>query len=69
MTQCEQMLDYMKKHGSITGMESIGLGIMNYKGRINDLRNLGFVIDTKMEKHTNAQGETKSYARYILRGQ
>ena len=35
MNQCEKLLDYMKSHGSVTGMESIDMGVMNYKGRIN----------------------------------
>lgn len=66
MNQCEQLLDYMKTHGSFTGMESIELGVMNYKGRVNDLRKLGFNIVTKMETRTNAKGEKKTYARYYL---
>lgn len=49
MNQCEKLLDYMKSHGSVTGMESIDMGVMNYKGRINDLRKLGFAIETRME--------------------
>lgn len=68
-TQCEKLLDYMKEHGSVTGMESImKLGVMNYKGRINDLRRLGVPIKTTMETVTNAQGETKTFARYSLEG-
>ena len=56
----------MQTKGSITGMESFEMGIMNYKGRINDLRKLGFNIKTKMETHVNAKGEKKTYARYYL---
>ena len=66
MTQCEQMLDMLKANGSITGMDCINSGIMNYKGRVNDLRNLGVPIVTKMETRTNAKGEKKTYARYYL---
>lgn len=66
MTQCEMMLNHLQTHGSITGMESIEMGIMNYKGRINDLRKLGFNIKTKMETRVNAKGEKKTYARYYL---
>lgn len=64
--QCQQMLTYMETHGSITGMESINIGIMNYKGRINDLRKLGFNIETKMETSVNSKGEKKTFARYYL---
>lgn len=68
-TQCEKLLDYMKEHGSVTGMESImQLGVMNYKGRINDLRRLGVPIKTTMETVTNAKGEKKTFARYSLEG-
>lgn len=68
-TQCEKLLDYMKEHGSVTGMESImQLGVMNYKGRINDLRRLGVPIKTTMETVTNAYGEKKTFARYSLEG-
>lgn len=56
----------MKTHGSITGMESIGLGVLNYKGRINDLRNLGVDIKTVMVETTNSDGEKKRFARYYL---
>jgi len=65
--QCEMLLDYMQTHGSITGMESIvTLGIMNYKGRICDLRKLGYPIETTMETKISPDGERKTYARYSL---
>ena len=66
MNQCEKILAYIQKNGSITGMESYALGIMNYKGRINDLRRAGFNIKTRMETHVNSDGEKKTYARYYL---
>lgn len=67
--QCETILNHMEKHGSITGMESINLGVMNYKGRINDLRKAGFPIETKMETVVNKNGERKTFARYYLGAQ
>lgn len=66
MNQCEKLLDYMKANGSITGMESFEIGVMNYKGRIHDLRKLGFNIEKVMETKTNANGEKKTFARYYL---
>lgn len=66
MNQCDKLLDYMKTHGSVSGMESIGLGVLNYKGRIKDLRDLGFNIKTVMVESVNADGEKKRYARYYL---
>lgn len=68
MNQVEELLDYLKEKGSITGMESITeLGIMNYKGRICDLRRLGFDIETKWESAVNKKGQKKTFARYILK--
>jgi hypothetical protein len=67
MSQCEKLLRYLQEHGSITGMDSIRLGVMNYKGRICDLRKRGIEIDTTWETHTNADGEKKTYARYVLK--
>lgn len=66
MNQCDKLLDYMKENGSISGLESIGLGVLNYKGRIADLRSLGFNIKTVMVESVNADGEKKRYARYYL---
>lgn len=67
--QCEKLLNYMIVHGSVTGMESINkLGVMNYKGRIFDLRKLGYTIETKYETKMNSHGEEKTFARYILKG-
>ena len=66
MNQCEQMLDMMKRNGSVTGMDCIEVGIMNYKGRASDLRKLGFSVKTTMETRINAKGQKKTYARYSL---
>lgn len=66
MNQCEQLLDMIRWNGSVTGMDCIKIGIMNYKGRIHDLRKLGFNIEKKMETHVNADGEKKTFARYYL---
>lgn len=66
MTQCEKLLAYLEQYGSISGLECImALGIMNYKGRICDLRQDGYDIETVFETLTNARGEKKTFARYI----
>lgn len=67
MKQLDILLDYLKENGSATGLEIINLGIMNYKGRIHDLRQLGFDIRTVMETGENRFGEPIRYARYVLR--
>lgn len=67
--QVDILLDYLLIHESVTGMECINiLGIMNYKGRIFDLRKMGYTITTKMEQGTKRDGTQCVYARYILRG-
>lgn len=66
MNQCEQMLKMIQARGSVTGMDCIEEGIMNYKGRASDLRKMGYPIKTKMETRTNAKGQKKTYARYSL---
>lgn len=66
-SQVELLLDHLKENGSITGIECIvELGILNYKGRIADLRALGYRIKTVMETRVNAKGKKKRYARYVL---
>lgn len=67
--QVDILLDYLLVNGSVTGMECITiLGIMNYKGRIFDLRKMGYTITTRMEQGTKRDGSPCVYARYILRG-
>lgn len=66
MKQLDILLVYLKEHGSATGMDIIGLGIMNYKGRICDLRQLGYEIKTVYETGKNRNGDPTRYARYIL---
>lgn len=68
MSQCEKLLRYLREHGSITGMECITkLHILNYKGRICDLRQLGYNIETVMETRVNSAGEKTTFARYYMR--
>lgn len=67
MTQVDKLYEYLKKHGSITGMECMTeLGILNYKGRIHDLRSLGVQIRSVRNQTPNKDGEVKPYRRYYL---
>ena len=67
--QVDILLDYLIVHESITGLECIHkLGILNYKGRICDLRRMGYTIKTKMVTSVNQAGESKTFARYYLKG-
>lgn len=67
MKQVDKLYEYLKAHGSITGMECMTeLGILNYKGRIHDLRSLGVKIVAVRNQTPNADGEVKPYRRYYL---
>ena len=63
MKQKEQLLNYLKKHNSITPLEALSeLGIYRLSARIHDLRSDGIGITTlRMET-----GNNKNYAKYIL---
>lgn len=65
MKQLDILLD-MLRAGSVTGMDCIEAGIMNYKGRISDLRALGYQIKTVYETRVNRYGKKSRFARYIL---
>lgn len=65
-TQCNIVLNLIAKKGSVTAMDIINAGVLNYKGRVCDLRKRGFPIVTKMVTETNANGEKKTFARYSM---
>lgn len=67
MSQNFMILEYMRKHGSITPGEAYAeLGCMRLASRINELRNRGVEIRKVMEIDTNRNGETVRYARYSI---
>ena len=66
-THEKMILDYMRKHGSITAMDAIrDFGCMRLASLVSDLRWDGYNIETVMESGKNRQGETVRYARYYL---
>lgn len=65
MTQCEKILAYLDKHGSITTMEGMSkLRIANFTARISDLRRDGVALDVETVTQKNRYGETVRFARY-----
>lgn len=53
-TQEDMVLDYIKKHGSITSWEAfMKLNITRLSGRIYDLREQGYDIDMNYETSVN----------------
>lgn len=67
MTQCEIILEHLKKYGSITPADAfMRYRIMRLGARIWDLKKQGYPIIAKTEVHTNADGKTSAYSRYCL---
>ena len=66
-TQCQQVLDYMRKFGSITQFEALrDLGCMRLASRISDLRGQGYAIGRRMKTMKNRYGKDVSFAEYYL---
>lgn len=69
MNQCEMILEYMRRYGSITPLEALNeLGCMRLGARIWDLRHAGNVIVSEREDGLNRNGNRVSWSRYYLRG-
>lgn len=69
MTHCEQILDFMREHGSITQQDAYHLkphGCTRLPARINDLKNKGYSIVKVMETRKFDDGASVTYARYSL---
>ena len=67
MTQCDKILDYMKKNGSITPLDALReFGCMRLAARINDITHDGIPIRSEMVSYKNHDGDTVKYARYSL---
>ena len=66
-SQNNQVLQYMREHGSITSLEAFtDLSITRLSGRIYDLKQDGHIIKSEMEEYVNKAGEKSRYARYSL---
>lgn len=67
MTQCDRILQYMEKHGSINQKQAmIYIGCYRLAARIADLRAAGYKITRQMVKGKNRYGEPVSFAEYRL---
>lgn len=66
-TQCNKILDYMEREGSISSLEALQeFGCMRLASRISDLKRRGHRITREMETAKNRDGEPVRYARYRL---
>lgn len=68
-TQCDRILKHLKTHKKgITPQDAIErYGCYRLSGRIHDLRELGYEIETIHETKKNRYGVPCTYARYILK--
>lgn len=67
MKQCDRILDYLNRCGSITQKEaSDNLGVARLASRVNDLRKAGHPIITIREDGVNKFGEKCHWARYRM---
>lgn len=66
MTQCEQILAYMKAMGGITARQAMNdIGCMRLASRIHDLRAMGYNIKSEYIKVRTRHGHT-TVVRYSL---
>ena len=66
-TQCQPILEYMKKYGSITPLDALNdIGCMRLASRISDLRQQGYPIGRRIKTSKNRYGESVSFAEYYL---
>lgn len=68
MTQKEMVLDYIRKHGSITTLESMkNLLILDLQGVIRVLRKEGYDIRDESITKTNIYGTKSTFKKYYLK--
>ena len=68
MNQHERIIQYMKKHGSISQREaSVELGICYLTTRISEMRSSGIDITDYWTEEKNRFGEMTRFKRYSLR--
>ena len=66
-TQCDKVLQYMIRFGSITQLEALSdIGCMRLASRISDLRDRGYAIGRRMKTAKNRYGDSVSFAEYYL---
>ena len=67
VTQNQRVIDYIRQFGSITQLEALrDLGVMRLASRINDLKRMGYPIESDIEVTENRYGESCRVKRYRL---
>ena len=66
-TQCDRIIDYIKRYGSITSWQAYAdLGITQLGARIFNLKERGYVFETERVNTKNRMGEKTHYDIYRL---
>ena len=66
-TQCDKVLEYMRRFGSITKFEALAdIGCKCLASRISDLRQQGIAIGRRMRAGKNRHGDDVRFAEYYL---
>lgn len=70
VTQCQRILDYMMKFGSISTLEAFkDLGVARLASRIHDLKGMGYNITSETKSSINRFGEQTHFKVYRLAGE
>lgn len=68
MTQCEKIIDYINRHGSITTWDAFrDLGITRLSSRIHDLVLKGYDFNRQSVTTKNRDGEPVTYTKYSFK--
>ncbi len=67
VTQCQRILDYMDRFGSISTLEAFkDLGVARLAARIHNLRSMGYNIVSETKSDKNRFGEKTYFKVYRL---
>ena len=67
MTQVEQVLEYIRKNGSITQLQALNdLGVMRLASRVSDLRRLGYPVVAQTVKVETRSGKGAYVKQYRM---
>ena len=67
VTQCQRILDYMDRFGSISTLEAFkDLGVARLASRIHDLKSMGYNIISETKSSKNRFGEKTYFKEYRL---
>ena len=68
MNQCEMVLKFLEKNGSITTFESYEqLGITRLPSRTHDLKRMGYEFEEEWVTKVNRYGRHVSFKKYTLK--